>query len=216
VKGITVGLFGNKDKIATAAPVAQATSSSGKISLVKGATISLTKTVDATISASNGWKAKNKDYDLKALVRYKDGRQIYVGAANSDEVLATPEGAVRHGGDVRAGSSDLETITIKWHPDIASVALSSYSALENGQGSFHQYGVYVNIKNGDQLVGIDAADASADGESYTLCFGEVTFQPDHSFNVTNLELYSKRGSEHRIGYKHDKVVMDAGPKGKNK
>jgi len=206
-----MGIFGTKS-----AQTTPTTSASTPISLTKGGTISLTKTASATIEASNGWKAKKKDYDLKALVLYKDGRQIYVGAANDDEVLSTPEGAVSHGGDIRAGSSDLETITIKWHPDIASVALSSYSALENGTGSFREYGVYVNIKNGDQVIGINAEDANADGYSYTLCFGEVTFKPDQTFDVTNLEMYSRRGSEHRIGYKHGRVVMDAGPEGKNK
>jgi hypothetical protein len=131
-------------------------------------------------------------------------------------VLSTPEGAVKHGGDVLKGSSDLEKITIAWHPDIAAVALSSYSALENGQGSFRKYGVFVRIENDQQVFTIDANDASADGESYTLCFGEVKFLPDRSFSVTNLEMYSKRGSEHRIGYKKDRVVMDAGPVGRNK
>lgn len=203
------------DTTSAPAPAASVSAPSGGISLQKGQSVSLTKTASASIQAKNGWKAKGKDYDLKALVRYKNGRTVYVGAANSDEVLSTPEGAVRHSGDARK-AGELETITITWHEDIASVALSSYSALENGTGSFREYGVYVDIVNGDQTVGIKANDASADGRSYTLCFGEVVFQPDRSFAVTNLESYSKPGSERRIAYKGDKVVMDAGPEGKHK
>lgn len=209
-----MGLFGSKTKSDTAAPTG--TAASGGINLTKGSTISLVKTASATIVATNGWKARNKDYDLKALVRYKDGRLVYVGAANVDETLRTPEGAVRHGGDVKQGSGELEKITITWHEDIASVALSSYSALENGAGSFRQYGVYVSLTNGDQTVTISAADASAKSTSYTLCFGEVLFKADRSFDVTNLEKYSRANSEHRIGYHGDRVVMDAGPEGRNK
>lgn len=209
------GFRKKQDEAPTATATATPASQSGSISLKKGEKVSLTKTPSASITVENGWTARNKDYDLKALVRYHDGRQVYVGAANSDELLVTPEGSVRHSGDAqRAG--ELEKITISWHPDIASVALSSYSALENGTGSFRQYGVFVNILNGPQVVGIKAADASADGNSYTLCFGEVIFQPDRSFEVVNLELYSARNSERRIAYRGDRVVMDAGPEGKHK
>jgi hypothetical protein len=50
-----------------------------------------------------------------------------------------------------------------------------------------------------------------------LCFGEILFgnQKD-SFEVSALEMYSKPNSEHRIGYKNNKVVMDIGPVGKTK
>lgn len=71
----------------------------------------------------------------------------YIGAANDDELLRTPDGAVCHGGDVKL-PGELEHIEIKWHPDIASVAVSSYSAIENGTGAFNKYGVFVRIRNG--------------------------------------------------------------------
>lgn len=212
-----MGLFDRfkDDNSSSSTATAVAAPASGKISLEKGQSISLDKTSSGTISAENGWSAKGKDYDLKALVRYKDGTTVYVGAANKDEKLSTREGAITHSGDAKK-AGELETITIKHHPDIASVALSSYSALENGAGSFREYGVYVNIKNGSQTVGIDAKDASAKSSSYTLCFGEIVFNDDGTFTVTNLEMYSKGGSEKRIAYKGDRVVMDAGPEGQPK
>lgn len=188
-----------------------------KISLAKGQKISLTKNADnAPIIVENGWTAAGKDYDLKALVRYRDGRLIYIGAANQDERIATPDGAVIHGGDVTE-PGELEHIFIKWHPDIASVAVSSYSAIENGQGSFYRYGVYVRIRNGNQTVEIPAANVSANDLSYTLCFGEVLFgQTKDSMEVVALEMYSAPNSENRIGYRNGKVVMDIGPSGAKK
>ena len=212
-----MGLFSRSQQPAeTPAPAQPTTTAGGGVSLTKGSRITLTKTTERpTITASNGWTAAGKDYDLKALVRYRDGRLVYVGAANADEARATAEGAVRHSGDARA-AGELETITITWHPDIASVALSSYSALENGMGSFRKYGAYVTITNGPQVVGLAASDASAKGSQYTLCFGEVLFGSDQSFTVVNLEQYSRRGSENRIGYVGDVVTMDIGPKGQKK
>ena len=187
-----------------------------KVSLKKGQKISLTKNDKGLpIIVENGWTAKGKDYDLKALVRYRDGRLIYVGAANDDEVLSTPEGAVRHGGDVK-NAGDMERIEIKWHKDIASVAVSSYSALENGTGSFREYGVFVRITNGKQIVEIPAANTSAKYDSYTLCFGEILYDESGGLTVSALEKYSASGSERRIGYKGDRVVMDIGPEGETK
>ena len=187
-----------------------------KISLKKGEKISLTKkNNDTPIIIENGWTAEGKDYDLKALVRYRDGRLIYIGAANDDEVLSTPEGAVQHGGDIK-NPGEMERILIKWHPDIASVAVSSYSALENGFGSFKGYGVFVRITNGKQIIEIPAESTSGNWFSYTLCFGEIIFGEDKTFEVSALEMYSSFMSEKRIGYKGDKVVMDIGPRGKQK
>lgn len=187
----------------------------GAIILTKGQKIFLAKT-GSTIIVENGWTAEGKDYDLKALVRYRNGKLIYVGAANSDECISTPEGAVRHGGDVTA-PGELEHIFIKWHPDIASVAVSSYSAIENGQGSFYRYGVYVRIRNGNQTIEIPATNVSANDLSYTLCFGEILFgQEKNSLEVVALEMYSAPHSENRIGYRNGMVVMDIGPLGAKK
>ncbi len=197
-------------------PAAPAPQKAEKISLKKGQKVSLTKKQDQSpIRIECGWTAPRKDYDLKALVRYRNGQLVYVGAANADERLSTIEGAVRHGGDVK-NPGELEHIEIQWHPDIASVAVSSYSALENGYGSFREYGVYVRIINGNQVIEIPAADTSAKGDSYTLCFGEILFGESHTMEVAALEMYSRPGSEHRIGYQGSQVVMDIGPTGKLK
>lgn len=188
-----------------------------KITLKKGQKISLAKANNnSPIIIENGWAAYGKDYDLKALVRYRNGTLIYIGAANEDEKLQTPDGAVRHSGDIKS-PGELERITISWHPDIASIAVSSYSALENGTGSFREYGVYVRIKNGNQEINISAADTSVAHNSYTLCFGEIVFgNLPWEWDVYNLELYSAPSSENRIGYRNGKVVMDIGPMGQVK
>lgn len=187
----------------------------GAVILTKGQKISLSKNNDPII-VENGWTVAGKDYDLKALVRYRDGKLIYVGAANEDEYLSTPDGAVRHRGDVTE-PGELEHIYIKWHPNIASVAVSSYSAIENGQGSFYRYGVFVRIRNGKQTIEIPASDVSANDLSYTLCFGEILFgQEKDSLEVAALEMYSAPNSENRIGYRNGKVVMDIGPSGAQK
>ncbi|MDE7098369.1 MAG: TerD family protein [Ruminococcus sp.] len=197
-----------KQPVPSASPVT-------KISLKKGEKVSLVKTNDIII-IENGWTAKGKDYDLKALVRYRNGRLIYIGAANNDELIQTPEGAVKHGGDIKA-PGELEHIEIKWHPDIASVAVSSYSALENGTGSFKRYGVFVRIKNGKQIIEISARSVSANERSYTLCFGEILFgNSQGEMEVSALEMYSRPNSERRIGYRNGEVVMDIGPLGKTK
>lgn len=189
---------------------------SEKIILKKGNKVSLTKGMSNEIIIENGWTATGKDYDLKTLVRYRNGNVIYVGTANADEKLSTPEGAVRHGGDIK-NPGELERIYVKWHPDIASVAVSSYSTIENSVGSFNRYGVYVRIKNGNQIITIEAADTSANDFSYTLCFGKILFGTSpNSMEVSALEMYSKPKSEHRIGYVNGKVVMDIGPTGKTK
>lgn len=200
----------------TTPPQQEPTVQKEKISLKKGQKVSLAKNSGTPVIVENGWTAKGKDYDLKALVRYRDGRLIYIGAANKDECLSTPDGAVRHGGDVK-NPGELEHIDIMWHKDIASVAVSSYSAIENGTGSFHRYGVFVRIKNGNQTIEIPAADTSANDRSYTLCFGEIIYgDTPGTFEVSALEMYSRPNSEHRIGYRNGKVMMDIGPEGKKK
>ena len=215
-----MGIFSKKQTPVQepAAEPAQVAASSGKISLVKGQKVNLVKPSaggSAAITVSNGWTARGKDYDLKALILMKDGRQIYIGAANSDELISAVNGAVQHSGDSRAPGV-LESLTIRWDAEIDRIAVSSYSALENGTGSFRQYGVYVEIVNGNQVVRINAADASADGRSYTLCFGEIIMESDGTMSLVAHELYSKRNSENRVGYRNGQVLMDIGPRGQNK
>jgi uncharacterized protein involved in tellurium resistance len=208
--------------ITETAPAVQASpdgQTAGKVSLAKGQVVSLAKAgqggADAII-VRNVWTARGKDYDLKALVLFRDGRSVYVGAANSDEVLTVANGAVTHSGDSTSADKP-ETLTIKWSPEIERIAVSSYSALENGSGSFKKYGVSVEIANGQQSIAIPAADANADGRSYTLCFGEIVFgTTPGAMKVTALEDYSKRDSERRVAYVGNQVKMDAGPEGQRK
>ncbi|MDR1579414.1 MAG: TerD family protein [Synergistaceae bacterium] len=213
--------YGGEEALPSSVPVPQSApfeipQKAEKISLVKGERVCLSKNQGSDIIIENGWTAKGKDYDLKALVRYRNGKLLYVGAANDDEVLQTPDGAIKHCGDVKVPGS-LENIIIKWNPDIASVAVSSYSALENGTGSFRRYGVFVRIRNGKQEIEIKASDTNANDASYTLCFGEIIYgNTPGTLEVVSLEMYSKPGSENRIGYKGDKVVMDIGPAGQEK
>lgn len=93
--------------------------------------------------------------------------------------------------------------TVKWHPDIAFVVVSSYFALENGTGSFYRYGVFVHIRNGAQTMEIPAANTSADDKSYTLCFDEILFGTEPgALEVSALEMYSVPRSVYRIGYRN--------------
>ncbi|MDR1035847.1 MAG: TerD family protein [Deltaproteobacteria bacterium] len=188
----------------------------GKISLAKGDKVRLSKSGDDPVVVECGWTADGKDYDLKALVRYRNGKLVYVGAAGRDEKIQTSEGAVRHSGDVKA-PGELERLFIRWDPSIASVAISSYSAIENGTGSFKEYGVFVRIKTRDQTVEIKAKQTSNVYNSYTLCFGEIVYgQENGDLEVSNLEMYSAPNSERRVGYRGDKVMMDIGPAGQAK
>ncbi|MDR1314010.1 MAG: TerD family protein [Deltaproteobacteria bacterium] len=188
----------------------------GKISLAKGERVSLSKSGGDPVVVECGWTAAGKDYDLKALVRYRDGKLMYVGAAAADELIQTPEGAVRHSGDVKA-PGELERLFVRWSPSIASVAISSYSAIENGTGSFKGYGVFVRVISRDQTVEIKAEQASGVFNSYTLCFGEISFgEAEGELEVSNLEMYSAPNSERRVGYRGGKVMMDTGPVGETK
>lgn len=185
------------------------------VRMTKDKPVSFLKTPAPAI-VTNGWTAKRKEYDLKGLIRYRNGTLLYIGAANDDETLESPEGAVIHHGDSREASTP-EKMTIKWHPDIASVAVSSYSALKNGPGSFKEYGVYVDIVKGNEAHRIAAEDANANSSSYTLCFGEFIFgETPNDVTVRKLEEYSRSGSERRIGYVNGTVVMDIGPAGQHK
>jgi len=95
--------------------------------------------------------------------------------------------------------------------------VSSYSAIENGAGSFYRYGVFVRIRNGNQTIEIPASDVSANDRSYTLCFGKILFgQEKDLLKVVALKMYSAPNSGHRIGYRNGKAVMDIGPSGATK
>lgn len=179
----------------------------GAVSLGKGEKISLEKTPLIKVICS--WTDSRKDYDLMALVLYKNGTTRLVSYKN----LMTEDGAVKHLGDVGATTGNkIETVEVRLADveNVDRIAFFAYSARENGSGSFREYGVSVLIDNGqDQPVGIQADEASSDRNRYTLCFGEIV--NGDKVSVESLESYSKNHSEKQPAYVDGKLVMDKGP-----
>ncbi len=202
----------------------------GMISLRKGEQVTITKT--PRIVATCTWP-RATDYDILALVRYRDGRTETVSTFGTQDDkdgfrLATTDGAVRHSGDVgrmqvqrrgwrRKPAPDapqvgLETIEIMLTPQISAVAPVVYSAQSNGDGSFRRYQVSMAIDNGGgDTVTIDASGASDDDAVYTCVPGIIINDPD-GVRIQFLELYSAPGSENRPVIGEDLILaMDAGP-----
>ena len=196
----------------------------GTISLRKGQQVTITKT--PRIVANCTWP-RATDYDIYALVRYRDGHCETVstfGTAGSerDFQLATRDGAVRHSGDVgrtqskgwrkKAAEVGQETIEINLNPEVLAVVPVVYSAQSNGAGSFRKYQVSMAIDNGSgDTVTIDATSASDDDMVFTCVPGIIINDPD-GVRIQFLELYSAAGSEQRPGIGGDLIVtMDTGP-----
>ncbi|MGC5167422.1 hypothetical protein [Luteimicrobium sp. DT211] len=199
---------------APAAPAAVGTVSLTKLS--RGQGISLTKT--PVLTATVSWPSVT-DYDVYALVRYHDGTQVTVSQFGTEDAPklfspTTPDGAVRHLGDVRRGdgSQATETVEIRLTPTVAAVVPVAYSAQSNGTGSFRRYRVSVRIDNGaGEVVEIESANASRDDAVYT-CVPGIVLNGADGVRVEALELYSARGSERRpVVDDRLSVVMDAGP-----
>ncbi len=210
---------------------------SGTISLRKGEQVTITRT--PLIVATCTWP-RATDYDIFALVRYRDGHTETVstfGTAEDQHAFrtATVDGAVRHGGDVgRAQAAKprgwrrkaapttgpevgRESIEITLNPQIVAVVPVVYSAQSNGDGSFRRYQVSMSIDNGSAADGggdtvtIDATDASDDDAIYSCVPGIIINDPD-GIRIQFLELYSRPGSENRPVVGGDLIVkMDAGP-----
>ena len=201
----------------------------GAINLRKGEQVTITKT--PRVVATCTWP-RATDYDIFALVRYRDGRTETVSTFGTkgdknDFRLATGDGAVRHSGDIgrtqtaakgwRRKKADepavgQETIEITLNPQIAAVVPVVYSAQSNGTGSFRRYQVAMSIDNGGgDTVTIDATNASADDTVFTCVPGIIINDPD-GVRIQFLELYSRQGSESRPVVGADLIVtMDAGP-----
>jgi len=191
----------------------------GTISLTKlmrGQGISLTKT--PVLTATVSWPSVT-DYDVYALVRYRNGAQLTVSQFGTKDAPSqfsptTPDGAVRHLGDVQRGDGRLatETIEIRLSPDVLAVVPVAYSAQSNGTGSFRRYRVSMRIDNGaGQAVEIASENASRDDTVFT-CVPGIVLNTDAGVRVEALELYSARGSERRpVVDERLSVVMDAGP-----
>ena len=101
------------------APAAPALHSGGTINLTKGQGIKLAKTQVMTAVCS--WPPAT-DYDVYALVRYRDGRTETVSTFGTKQdsrfETSTRDGAVRHLGDVQRSSDAMasETIEIRLTP----------------------------------------------------------------------------------------------------
>ena len=188
---------------------------SGKISLVKGATVTIEKT--AVITARCEWSSST-DYDLYALVLMKDGRELVVSTFGSQSqpnpTANILNGAVRHLGDVGRGAKGIaeETIEIRLTDEIEAVVPVAYSAQSNGSGSFRRYQVSLGLDNGQGTkVTIDSTNASKDDGVYTVAIGVIRNGAD-GVVVESLEAYSKRGSENRPAFRNGQLIMDAGAK----
>ena len=157
--------------------------------------------------------AEGKEYDLKALVRGRSGAVNYLGTTRTEEIGMLYDGAV-----VLSGFDDdptLKKLTIKWHPNIASIALSAYSLRRNGAGSFSQHGVIAHIEQRpvgrSSTIRIDTRTMTDQPRRYTLYFGEVIFEPHGQLEVMEHKVYSRPGSRDMLAYDGDEVVLDGGP-----
>lgn len=201
---------------APAGPVTDLGVAKGRISLEKRQTVSLTKT--QTITATISWP-NSTDYDVYALVQYRDGHVETVAQFGTKEDRSssprTADGAVVHLGDQRRGKRGKttmadEVVTITLNPEIARIVPVVYSAQSNGTGSFRRYQVGMTIDNGaGDVVEIAARDADSNDTVYTCVPGVIT-NGDH-VQVEKTELYSQPGSERRPVIGADgTVTMDAG------
>lgn len=202
-----MGLFGlgGNNAAAPAVPVKG-------VSLTKGQTVSLNKS--SLIKVVTTWQA-NKDYDVMALVKYKDGHVEVISAVNNENPTSS-DGAVKHLGDVGVGGGPgTEIIEVRMNDNIDEIVPFAYSAMSNGPGSFRQYGVSVAVDNGsEEAVNISAADTSADSNRYTCAFAKI--KNGTTVSIENIEMYSARGSENRPAFVNGVVTMDAGSRNQTK
>jgi uncharacterized protein involved in tellurium resistance len=181
------------------------------INLAKGQTAVVDKT--GLIKITTTWQS-DKDYDVMALVKYKDGHIETVCAVNNEK-MQTNDGAVKHLGDIGVGGGPgTEVIEVRLNDNIDEIVPFAYSAIENGSGSFREYGVSVAVDNGTNGVDIGAADTSADGRCYTCAFARI--KNGINVSIENIEQYSARNSEKRPAFVNGALVMDAGPENHTK
>lgn len=181
-----------------------------------GKSINLDK-AGGVIQAVCQWPPRT-DYDVFALVLYKDGSSEVVSTfgtqcAPHSFSMSNRDGSVRHLGDVRRGSASMasETIEINMSSDVRAVVPVVYSAQSNGTGSFRQYQVSMSIRNsnGAEVV-IDARNANKNDNIYS-CVPGMIVNEGVSAEVRALELYSQPGSERRPVVDGSlNVRMDAG------
>lgn len=161
------------------------------------------KTVEVTVGWADGWK-----YDLKALVCSVNGEINYMGTTRPDEVQSLYDGALalRNVDDIPS----MKMLTIKWHPDIAHVALSVYSLRRNGTGSFREHEVFTRIEQSDPVPGTRKVVEQRDHvmtdlpRRYTWLFGGVSFGERRQLFVDgDWRRSSKVGSRKLIAYANE-------------
>lgn len=190
---------------------------SGSVKLAKGASVNLDKG-SGKITATCQWPPAT-DYDVYAIVVYRDGRTETVATFGTKEgrgrdfSLATTDGAVRHLGDVGRSSAAVasETVQITLNDNIHAVIPVVYSAQSNGTGSFRKYQVSMTIDNGSgAAVTIDADSASSDNTVYSCVPGVIINDPT-GVRIEAREQYSAPRSERRPTVDGNlNVQMDAG------
>lgn len=207
----------------------------GAINLTKGQRVEIDSS--ELIVASITWPPAT-DYDVFALIRYRDGRTEAVSAFGTTDApkfsLASADGSVRHLGDVgRSGAAGgrkksswfgggraaagesapmaVERIEIRPHAQIAAIVPVAYSAQSNGTGSFRRYQVSMSLDNGrGTTVQVDATNADANDQIYS-CVPGIILITDSGVVIDSLELYSAPGSERRPTIGPDlSVQMDTG------
>lgn len=191
----------------------------GMINLTKGQSpVVMRKT--PVIRATVRWSSKT-DYDVYALILRTDGTVETVatfGAVGVPAMMQTPDGRVRHLGDVgREAKGDAEEILeIRLDNTIRAVVPVAYSAQSNGSGSFRKYRVSLEVSNGEgDTVSVDARNANRDSAVYTCAIAVIRNEPQGVL-IDPLEAYSRKGSENRPALTVDStgvpvVLMDHGP-----
>lgn len=181
------------------------------VNLSKGGTVNLTKTPVMSLTCS--WPDRT-DYDVFALVEYADGRVEHVAMFDAAGVASSPassDRAVRHLGDVQRGSGAMatETIEVALNDGIVAVVPVVYSAQSNGQGSFREYQVSMDVVAGDQRAHVDSTQASSNHEVYS-CVPAILHHRNGQVRLEVIEAYSQPGSENRPALRGGMVYMDAG------
>src|SRR5690606_24217406 len=165
--------------------------SSGPVSLSKG----------AQLRATVLWPSLT-DYDLGAEVLYADGHSESIAMFGAPPLKRQPKTRDRlivHRGDIGRSGGQMaeEVLDIVLTDAILAVVPWAYSAQSNGTGSFRRYSVSMEVTDGNEIVRIDAKNASAHETVYTCVPGYITNLPGEGPRVYYAELYSSPGSEHR-------------------
>lgn len=205
---------------------------SGAIDLDKGqvVTLDLDKTDEDTGFAQFSLIATfDKDYDVLALVEYKDGHTEDVACFGTEAKrkfsMRTQDGAVVHftgdkDGYSAPNGSSMEIIHVTMNPDIKAIGFYVYSAQNSGVGSFREYRVSSYVveghvtapPTGGNYVSIAAKDANTNRTVYSVVPVIIHNTDTGLPAVEFVEAYSAPGSEKRPIIRGGKIVMDGGAK----